>query len=291
MPMNLRRRKLPAGFWKGSTTRPKVARKARITNKRIAKIAKNVVSRAAETKYVAAPVTAEGPVQIWAATNPVGGVPQLYDVFPGLAEGSGEFQRQGTKVSPTRHTVDVELAFNNLRNDISGGAKLDTCSWDITAHIWYGYVRRYKNTVSATTNAVAVLSEQMEDGQGNTSFWDGSPAIDQLRLNTEVLQMKHKAIRLYRPLGSQNTATLAGGLTTYFPQKISTKCTLSFKPPKTLLFDELQGVPQNYAPIMIVAYKHNDYTPGASISADGPSVLSKPALMMYARTHMWYKDL
>lgn len=256
------------------------------------KIAERVFKKKSETFYVAEDVFPEGPVEIWAATYPVAGTPQLFDVVSALTEGVGEYQRKGVKVNPTRHTVDVELAFNRLRQDITGGDNLDTCAWDITAHVWYGYARRYKNVVDATSlaNATTLLGQMLEDGQGNTAPWDGSPNVDQYKLNTEVFQLKHKAVRMFRPLGNQNLATLANGRTTYFPQKISAKMKLSFKPPKTLLYDELQGVPQNYAPIMIVAYKHNDYTQGANISADGPNVLNKPALMLTARSHLYFKD-
>lgn len=250
-----------------------------------------MVNRKIESKYVANYVTPE-PVQIWASTIPtgVGAVPQLYDCIPALVEGDGSFQRTGNKVQPTKHTVDVEVSFNNLRNDITNAAPLDSCSWDITAHVWYGYARRYKNVTDVNANSALILQQMLEDGQGNTAQWSGQPDIDQFKLNNEVVQLKHKSFRMYRPFGSQNEATLTGGLTTYFPQSLSKRFTLSFKPPKTLMFSEVTQVPQNYAPFMIVAYKHNDYTQGASIAPDAPDLLNKPALMMTARTHMWYKD-
>lgn len=256
----------------------------------MAKIAKSVMKRQIETKYVAEEVFPEGPVQIWAATSPLGGTPQLFDVCPAVQEGTGEYQRNGVKINPTSHVVDVELAFNRLRQDITGGDSLDTCSWDITAHVWYGYAKRYRNTVDVINNAPALLGQMLEDGQGNTFSWDGSPAVDFNKINSEVFQLKHKSVRLYRPFGQQNRATLGGGSTTFFPQKISARMRLAFKPPKTLQYDELQGVPQNYAPIMIVAYRHNDYTQGANIAADAPNVLNKPALMLDAKAHMYFKD-
>lgn len=257
----------------------------------MAKIAERVFKKKTETNYVAEDVFPEGPIQIWAATSPAGGpTPQIFDVMSALQEGVGEFQRKGVKVSPTRHTVDVKLAFNNLRQDITGTGTLDNCAWDITAHVWYGYVRRYKNVVDVTNNAAALMGQMLEDGQGNTLPWDGSAAIDQFKLNTEVFQFKHKAVRMFRPFGSQNVATLAGGQTTYFPQKLQANLKLSFKPPKSLVYDELQGVPQNYAPVIVVAYKHNDYTQGANVYADGPNLLNKPALMMTARSHLYFKD-
>lgn len=259
----------------------------------VAKIAKRVVRRSAETKYVAENYS-EAPIAIYGDTLPTGGVPQLFTVVPAVVQGDGEsFKRDGDKISPTRHVVDLDLRFNNTVADASGTGYLDDCSWDITAHVWYGYVRKYKNAADTMTNATSLLGELLDDGAGNNIPWDGSAYINLFKTNTEVFTgLKHRQIRMFRPLGQQNAATLAGGLSTYFPQTIRKSLRLAFKPPKTLIYDEADGVPQNYAPVVIIGYQHNDNTQASNITHSPPTTaLNGPALIMAMRMHMWFKDI
>lgn len=293
MPMTTRGRKLPAGFWKGSTSKRKATKAVRSiaprTRKAITTIAQQAVKRAIETKYVAQPVS-EGPIQLYGDVLPAGGLPQLYDVLPDLGQGVEEFQRMGVKVNPTRHVVDVDLRFNEFAQDISRTGTAADCAWDITAHVFYGYVKRYKNGIDVLNNAAAVINSMFEDGQGGVTRWKGDPLADFPVLNSEVMTMKHKAVRMYRPLGTQNNATLAGGLTTYYPQLIRQKLRLTFKPPKTLLFSETANLPENYAPIIVIGYLHNDYSQAANTTSGAPSVLNVPALQVSFFNHLWFKD-
>lgn len=263
--------------------------KTKMTNKRIAKIAKKVVNRAIETKYTAQPVSRD-PIQIYGDVLPAGGLAQIYDVLPDVTEGDAEFQRTGIKINPTRHTVDVDLRFNQQVADVTGTGGVAACAWDITAHVWYGYVKRYRNGIDVLTQAAVLLPQMFEDGVGNTTRWRGDPWADFLKLNNEVFQMKHKAVRMYRPLGTQNEATLGGGLTTYFPQHIRQRMRLSFKPPKTLLYNESSNLPENYAPVVVVAYMHNDFTQAANTTTGPASALNRPALQVQFYNHLWYKD-
>lgn len=290
------RRRLPSRY------RPRRARRvvrARISSgltrpaaKAVAKIAKRVVKRSAETKYVAENYS-EAPVSLYGSTVPTGGSPQLFTVIPAVAQGDGEsYMRDGDKISPTKHVVDLDLRFNNTITDVSGASHLDECAWDITAHVWYGYVRKYKNGVDTLANAASLLQELLDDGAGNNIPWDGSAYINLFKTNTEVFTgLKHKKIRMFRPLGQQNAASVAGGMTTYFPQTIRKSLRLAFKPPKTLLYDEADQIPQNYAPVVIIGYQHNDNTQAANTTAGSKSVLNLPALIMGMRMHMWFKDI
>lgn len=294
MPMTTRGRKLPAGFWKGSTSKGGKARRAvkslaPRTRKAMTTIATRVLNRAVETKYVAEPVNVH-PIDIYGDVLPAGGLPQLFDVLPGIGEGTAEFQRTGTKVSPTRHTVDLDLRFNQIQPDVSGATSLADCAWDITAHVWYGYAKRFNNEADVIANAALLLNQQFEDGQGNTTRWKGDPLADFTKLNTEVFSLKHKAVRMYRPLGTQNDATIAGGVTTYFPQNMRSRMTLSFKPPKSLLYSEISLLPENYAPIVIIGYCHNDFTQAANTALGAPTVLNRPALQACFFNHLWFKD-
>lgn len=255
----------------------------------MAKIAKKVMNRIVETKYVGEPVSVH-PIDIYGDVLPAGGLPQLYDVLPSVGEGVAEFQRNGTKISPTRHIVDLDLRFNQQQAEVSGATALADCAWDITAHVWYGYAKRYRNGVDVLANAALLLAQQFEDGQGNTTRWKGDPLAEFTKLNSEVYTLKHKAVRMYRPLGTQNDATIAGGVTTYFPQHIRSKLRLSFKPPKSLLYSETTNLPENYAPIVIIGYCHNDFTQAANTAIGAPTLLNRPALQACFFSHLWFKD-
>lgn len=259
------------------------------TRKAVAKIAKKVVNKAAETKYVGELVANE-PTGIYGSTLPTGGQAQIFDVCPSIAEGSAEYQRNGVKIVPTKHFCDLDLAFNT-NDDISKTGLLDNCAWDINVHVWYGYVRRYKYSPDVLTNATTILNNLLDLGEGTTAPWSGGPYDHMNKLNTEWFQLKHKVVRMYRPLGTQNQATLAGGLTTYFPQTIHKTLRLSFKPPKVLQYNEGNVLPENYAPVVIIGYQHNDSTQASNAFGAGSTILTCPALQMMLKQHMFYKDV
>lgn len=257
--------------------------------KAVAKIAKKVVAKAAETKYVGELYSNE-PTAIYGSTVPTGGQNQIYDVCPTVSEGVAEYQRTGVKVVPTKHVVDLDLTFNT-NNDINGNPALDNCSWDINVYVWYGYVRRYKNSTDILANAGNILANLLDTGTGATLPWAGGPYDHLKKVNTEWFQLKQKHFRMYRPFGSQNQATLTGGLTTYFPQTIHKTLRLSFKPPKVLQYNEASTLPENYAPVVIIGYQHNDASQASNAFGAGNTILTAPALQMMMKQHMWFKDV
>lgn len=260
------------------------------SNKMLSRLVKRVVNRGRETKYVAQELFSQ-PTPIYGDTYPTGApVGQIYEVVPDLAEGTAEYERLGVKVQPTRLYADVDLRFNNKTQVLEGGTPLDRSSWDIDCHIWYGYVRRYKNTQDILANNSNIINNLLENGAGATFRWGGGPYDHFNVLNKEWFSMKHKVVRMYRPLGAQNQATVAGGLTTYFPQEIHKVVRLSFKTPKTLLYNETNVIPENYCPVVIIGYQHRDGTQAANSTTDTTTYLGKPAIMMNMKRHLYYKD-
>lgn len=267
------------------------------------KAVQKIVKGQIETKYLAEDIvpTSEAGLaarELWGDTVPAGGPAQVFPVMPEVPESTttaNEYTREGVKINPTRLEVDVELFFNNLRRELSNAAALDTVSWDINVHMWYGYVRKYKNNADIVANNVLIAENLLEGGDGSTYRFQGGPLDHFKKLNSEYVQgMKHKVIRMSRPLGEQNLATAAGGLTTYFPQKINKTVRLRFKTPKTLRFNEQNVYPENYAPILIIGYQHNDNSQAANTwIANGvlpTDVLRAPALCCAIRSHLWFKD-
>lgn len=266
---------------------------AKPTAKAVASIAKRVLNRQTETKYRAESLSTESPaIQIYGDVAPTGVATQLFSALPTLAIGDNGFQRDGQKVTPIKHTLEMDFTFNNLMRDITNTGGLDACSWDVTVHIWYGYAHRYKSLNDVLLNTSAIVNEMFELGNGNSGRFVGAPYDIQRKINTDVLSVKRKSFRMFRPLGSQNQATLAGGLTTYYPQLTKKHITLSFKPPKTLMYDEAYSVPENYAPFVIIGYEHND--PTQASNQLGPTVpvnvLQAPAILVQGLKKLWYKD-
>lgn len=263
--------------------------RARIPRETVAKIATRVFNRKTETKYTAQFLTE--PQDIYGSTFPSGGLVQLYTCLPDVTPGDDEWQRDGVKISPTRHTTDLDFTFNpRLVTANPAGQKVDTLAWDLTVHVWYGYARRFKSCVGVQANDTVLIGQHLEDGQGNNVQWTGAALDHMNQLNKEVMVLKHKKFRMFRPQGDQNTAD--GTQQTYFPQVIRKQITLGWKPPKTLLYNDGQNVPDNYAPFIIVGYQHNDFSPASYLvyNPSSPSVVNTPALQMAIKNHIWFKD-
>lgn len=263
------------------------------TAQAVAKIAKRVLKGNTETKYRAEALTTEGPaIEIYGDVAPTGVATQLFPALPIVAIGDNGFQRDGQRINPVKHTLELDFTFNNLMRDITNTGGLDACAWDLTVHVWYGYTKRYKSLIDVNVNTTNIVNEMFELGNGNSSRFTGAPYDILRKINNEVMTVKRKSFRMFRPLGSQNQATLAGGLTTYYPQLIKKHITLSFKPPKSLMYDESTPYPENYAPFCIIGYEHNDATQASNQL--GPAVplniLQAPALLVQGLKKLWYKD-
>lgn len=287
MPMQTRPRRLPQGFWKGSTTRVRKSRGPRSlkpsVRKAVTAIATRVVNRNAETKWAA--YNAVGPTVLYGATNPIGAPAQVYPVICPVAVGTTDNQRIGNKIHPVKCGADL---FLSLAQTAMTGGTTQVNSWDITAHVWYGYVKRYKNADAVVANAAAIGNELLDVGgsMGATQYkaFGGLTQDLMFPTNKDALQLKHKSIRLYKSFGQANTnPPIAGGVTQYFPDRVSALMKLSFKAPKTLTYGT-QAEPENYCPVVIIGYAHND----ATQAADGN--VGTPILATEIVSKIWFKD-
>lgn len=286
MPMSLRSRKLPQGFWKGSTGRHRKAKATRTlapkTRKAVAAIARSVVQRKAETKWAA--YQALGPSVLYGATNPIGAAAQVYPAICPVAVGTSDNQRIGNQIQPVRCGADLFLSL--AQTAITGGTTQDN-AWDITVHIWYGYVKRYKNADAIVANAAAIGNELLDTGGTMGVQYKAFSGLTQdlmFPTNKDALSMRHKSVRLFKSYGTANTnAALAGGVTQYFPDRVSSLVKLAFKAPKTLKYGT-QAEPENYCPVVIIGYCHNDATQAANGN------VGTPILAAEMTTKVWFKD-
>lgn len=289
MPVTTRGRRLPAGFWKGSTGRTRKSTKttravkslAPRTRKAIATIAKRVVARKSETKWAAN--LALGPTVLYGDIAPIGQPVQVYPAICPLTAGTGDNQRIGNQVMPTKCTADV---FLSIAQAAIAGGNTQYNSWDITAHVWYGYVKRFKNATDIITNQTNIANQLLDMGGAGGQYKRFSGLTQDLMFptNKEFLNMKRKSVRLFKSFGWANTnAPLAAGVTQYFPDRVQSLLKLSFKPPKTLKYS-LADEPENYCPVVIIGYQHNDATQAANGN------VGTPILATEMITKIWFKD-
>lgn len=298
MPMTTRGRRLPQGFWKGSTKKSTKAKRATRavkslaprTRTAIATIAKRVVNKTSETKYITYSSTEyEG---IYGDVIPAGGgIPQLFTCIPPILQGDTSYTRDGLKINPVRHQTDLRFTF--CSTPIAGGLTADQSAWDLNVHIWYGYIKRYKSVSDLYPNASTILNQFLEDGQGNQQRWNGLLANEMLRVNPEYASLKHKTFRMFKNAGQMNNLVSTAGTAQTTPLHDGTRITLRWKAPKTLSYaDEAETMPENYAPVLIIGYCHNDYSQASNTLyvAGSPTILNVPAVMVKRVDKLWFKD-
>jgi len=301
MPMSLRTRKLPSGFWKGSTSR-KAPRRSKSTRavkslaprarKAVATIAKTVMRKQTETQYIV-----DNPELNWTAiygdTYPTGGATQIFACLPQIVQTDDPTSsgRRGIKIQPTKHTTDLQFVFSDepLYGASAPGARLDSLAWDVTVHVWYGFIKRYKSTDDVNANKVFIANNLFEiDGANQTRF---SGRIEDLmnERNTDFGTLKHKSFRMMKSSGNANTGTGEQ----YEPALTQRKLRLPWKAPQSLKYaDETSFYPENYAPFILVGYHHNDGTQASNSNNAGETtnIAQLPAIKMLQVNKVWFKD-
>lgn len=294
MPMILRTRKLPRGFWKGSTrtTKAKSTRAVKSlaprARKAVATIAKRVLNRNTETKYIAQNQEA---VAIYGDVLPGGGTAQLFTCVPDITQGDLSTDRQGVKISPRRHTTQLQFTFNE-DPQITGGVPASQAGWDITVHVWYGFCKRYKSVVDVNASANSILAEMLNVGNGSQSRFTGLMSDELFEVNKEFLTVRHKTARMYKNAGRANVLDITSP-SLGMPEIQGIRMSLPWKVPKTLLYkDEPAQIPENYAPFIIVGYSHNDGTQASDQANTGPTgnILQVSAVKMVRSDKLWFKD-
>lgn len=268
---------------------------SRPVKKQVAKIAKGVMSRAIETQYVSD--NQELAYQaIYGDTVPSGGIPQVYACLPQTSQTDepSSSGRRGLKIQPTKLRTDLRFIFadENLINVGGTATRVDAAAWDVTVHIWYGYVKRYKIMSDVLANAGFVATNLLEVDGTTLQRFSGRLEDETFELNKEFVAMKHKKFRMFKNAGLPNVLDTVIPAQN-FPVQNAHRVSLTWKPLKTLSYaDESATYPENYAPVMIVGYCHNDGTQAANVSNGGPTTIIQqvPAIQMLQVNKLWFKD-
>ena len=194
------------------------------------------------------------------------------------------------KIEPTKHCSDLQFCFSPELLISSGGpaTRIDSVAWDVTVHVWYGYVRRYKSMDDVNGNKIFIAQNLFEiDGSTQTRF-SGKMGDLMNERNSEFGALKHKSFRMFKDQGNANTLT-----SEYFPTVTQKRLRLWFKPPKSLKYaDDTSFYPENYAPFILVGYCHNDNTQASNSNNAGPTtnIAQLPAVQMLQVNKVWFKD-
>jgi len=228
---------------------------------------------------------------VYGSTLPSGGQAQLYNALFDLTTGTTGDQLVGNIMRPTRIYNDLQIVLNDRTFDVGGSNTLAYDGWDVTVHVWYGVARRYKVTGDVIANAPDLLAKMFDNmfSPGTQTAFTGK-FTDQLNpVNKEYFSLKHKSVRLFKGPGINNTADAVSS-SMYTPMKTTATMRLSWKAPKTLHYNDLEGLPQDFAPFFVIGYVHNDTSQAANTVTGTPSVLNKPALQLQAGQHIYFKD-
>lgn len=228
----------------------------------------------------------------------------IMPLVPPIPQGTGEWQRVGRKVSPTKCRVDISATFGQL--------DLGTPTPDITpsqANAVYlvMYVLRsktYKNWTEYLNATTPEYNFLLDDGQGNSvpfgsqttpasgpSFWNTNTQYLQYPIETSHYTLiKKRVVKLVR-----NQGYLRSAVSGEAPNLNSSFYTGSFtyKLPK-LIFDDTErgptgAYPTNSNVMLAVGYAFADNL-WAQDQNVGTSQAALPLVSITCRNHVWYKD-
>lgn len=234
-----------------------------------------------ETKYVANTLDIGGADlgALWPVKPNFNLFNDIKPAIPSLGEGTGDYQRVGSKIRPTSLAVSCKITFN--AKDLSAN--------ELMAVIYYGTDRA--NRTFQGGNSPLQSTAILNVGNGTNKSWTG--LLNDLNFPTDksLFNIKRKVFRLSKTggnmnsdIGGQNNGaySTSNGLS-----EVSTL--LKFKPPSTLLYNnDTDTYPSNYAPWFYIGFCHAD---GSALTPSDYDPTTKVSLV-YATTrcHMWYKD-
>lgn len=274
----LRARKLPAGFWAGSSkggrSAPKaVVRKAvrKAQNSMFAKKVLKVVNRRQETKYVAETPTIVpgGPAftQIPSGQITPG---NLQRMIPNLTQGVDEHQRIGDSVAPSRCRAMWTVFLSDFTTDVI----------DVTLNIVIVTVKGSSNQPALANTPVGQF---LRKGDGTNTDPSGFTPIQMLTevnrypVNDDTYTVKKWIKRRFckgagpvQGVGAGNTSPTAG--------QGAMVISHSWKPPKLHYSNNADTQPINHYPVYLIWATSNNAT---ALTGD---------LAYNLRTEMYYKD-
>jgi len=217
------------------------------------------------------------------ATPPV--IAQSWTVaLPAQVQGVTDINRIGDRIEPVSHKLRMTVRFaEKYQAEGNPSIAMDT-PLDVTAYIFYGYIKSLKTYQGATaqfdnsiivqgsSEATRAMNNLLDDGDTSFRTFTGDP-IDAMLPLSQYVNMKVKKVHLRRAAGYVNTNAGNGGAAANgaADNTLSKSFTLSYKPPAKLIYKTSTDIyPENYAPVFAVAYIFNDATASRNQAAPVP---------------------
>jgi len=238
MPMTLRGRKLPAGFWAKSSggkkraVRRAVARMKPVTKTAIRAIAKQVVRKEVENKFVG------GIVENSYQHNGQISLADMYPLLPPVAPGNGYNQRNGNKIKPKYLEYRVRVSLNESA-DLTTPYHIDL--WCLTSK----RVKSY-NVPGGLGGGAIDITQLLDGGSGTNLPFDATTMNALLPVNKEEFNvLAHRSFKLTTSTAEDHRGT------SFKEMRIRLKC------PSTLLYDATNYA-ENFAPFTVLGWSRDD---------------------------------
>lgn len=234
MPMMRRPRKLPVGFWAKSTAAAKkraAAKKAPLA-KKIRTIAKQVIRREAENKFVG------GIVENSYTHNGQITTADMYPLLPPVAQGTAYNQRVGHKIRPKYLEYRVRVSLNESA-DLTTPYHIDL--WCLTSK----RVKSY-NVPGGLGGGAIDISQLLDGGAGTNVSFDATTMNALLPVNYEEFNvLAHRSFKLTTSTAEDHRGT------SFKEMRIRLKC------PATLTYDTTNYA-ENFAPFTVLGWSRDD---------------------------------
>jgi len=254
------------------------------------------------------------PNQYWSLALPA--QLQAGQTVGGVTISASNHNRIGDRIEPQSHRVKMTLRIPKSAILASESPSFEGASpytyvaqqtpVDITAYVFYGYVKSLKTyqgsgangyigssvVVNGQNEATRAMQYLLDNGDGTFQTFSGSPATAQLPLS-EYVNMKVKKVHLRQGAGWINSSAGLVSPLEPFPNAdsqntISKQITLKYKPPSKLIYKSSTDIyPENYAPVFAVAYVYNDATASTNQTTPG---YGAGVLEYIAQAQVWFKD-
>lgn len=247
-----------------------------MTAKKVASIAKRVIRRTAETKYVADNYDKNGAQvlpAVWNLTNVGAGALKFLPMIARTTQGVDEYQRIGDSIVPIGNVMtQLEFSYNDA--DLSGH--------QIKVEIYYGTTKERK---SWGPNNPLVNSTFLDDGAGGNVAPSSARQTTLLPTDKRFVSFKKRVFILSK---TQGTIGGPGGTANFAANggKSYHNIRLYHKPPKVLRYTSAaDNYPTNYAPGFFINLSYVD----GLIPANQAEIDS--LVNITSRTHLHFQDV
>lgn len=194
---------------------------------------------------------------------------ELYAVIPQLSEGTGQQNRVGDEISPTKAFIKLNITPQSWE---------DAGSYDFTAHIFLISSKSVKFEENLSAVPIQLL---LDNGAGGGAPFNGDNLVALHKINTEAFTVhKYKKLRLVKGIGLTQGTLGSGQVCPQRPQW--NQLTMKVPLPKKLKYvTNAQTYPSNAAPFLCIGFTRND---------TNPTVPSNYGISVQGRCYMYYKD-